>query len=297
MLFCLKNYNEMIVRKGHIKSLFFPPEETDCNYGKRAPYATFLTRGSLTVEASLVFPIFIGAIVALLFFMQAIQIQVQIQKALYNQTMKVTGYGYYVDSVNLGTEAENVLEVGYIKFKVIEELGDDFFDNSCIVNGKNGFVLDLTNIYDESVIDVAIRYSLKVPFDMFGLGKINFIARARCKIWSGVDITKTEWDTEMVYMTSHGEVYHIDKNCTYIRSDISSCKLEEIGDARNASGGIYYLCSVCGDKNQSDKMTVYYTQYGSRYHLKEYCSNLQNNVFALERQEAEKKYRSCSKCG
>lgn len=298
MLFYLRENKKIIKRKGQILSQHYPPDETrEMTSGKRVSYATLLCKGSLTVEASLVFPLFIGAVVALLFFIQAIQIQVQLQKALFNQTMKVTGYGYYVNSADLGTEAENVLEVGYIKQKVIEELGDDFFEGGSIVNGKKGLVLDLTNASQEGVVDVVIRYSLKVPFDIFGLGKLKFVARARCQIWTGVDVNKTEWDTDMVYMTAHGEVYHIDEKCTYIKSDITSCSLDEIGTRRNATGGIYYLCSLCGDKTILGNKEVFYTQYGNRYHLSEYCSNLKNNVFAMERAEAEKKYRSCSKCG
>lgn len=298
MLFYLKKNKKIKKRKGQITFQLYPPDETcELIQGKRASYATFFLKGSLTVEASIVFPFFIGAVVALLFFLQAIQIQVQIQKALYNQTMKVTGYGYYLDSVEMGTEAENLLEVGYIKLMVIEELGDDFFEGSCIVNGKNGFNLDLTNSFDEDVVDVAIRYSLRVPFDIFGIGKVNFIARARCKTWTGADASKTEWDVDMVYMTSHGEVYHLDENCTYIKSDISSCSLDEIENIRNASGGIYYLCSLCGDMKQVGGNEVYYTQYGSRYHMIDVCSNLKNNVFAIEKEVAMEKYRSCSKCG
>ena len=286
------------MRKGQILSQHYPPDGTpEMTESKRASYATLFLKGSLTVEASLVFPFFIGAVVALLFFIQAIQIQIQIQKALYNQTMKVTGYGYYVDSVELGTQAENLLEVSYIKLMVIEELGDDFFEGNCIVNGKKGFVLDLTNAFEKGVVDVALGYSLKVPFDIFGLGKLNFVARARCKTWTGVDTTKTEWDTNMVYMTSHGEVYHVDKDCSYIKSDISSCDLEEVEKLRNASGGKYYVCSLCGDTKQVSNKTVFYTMYGNRYHLSEYCSNLKNNVFAIEREVAEKKYRRCSRCG
>ena len=297
MLFYLRN-KKILMRKGQILSQHYPSDGTpEMTQSKRASYATLFFKGSLTVEASLVFPFFIGAVVALLFFIQAIQIQIQIQKALYNQTMKVTGYGYYVDSVELGTEAENLLEVGYIKLMVMEELGDDFFEGNCIVNGKKGFVLDLTNAFEDGVVDVAIRYSLKVPFDIFGLGKINFVARARCKTWTGSDATKTEWDTDMVYMTSHGEVYHVDEDCSYIKSDISSCKLDEIEKIRNASGGKYYICSLCGDVKQVGEKKVFYTQYGNRYHLIEYCSNLKNNVFAIERDVAMKKYRSCSKCG
>lgn len=298
MLFYSNLDKNFLKRKGRTSFHDSPPDQTDEVFlGKRVSYVTSIFRGSLTVEASLVLPFFIGAVVTLIFFIQVIEIQVQIQKALYNQTMKVTGYGYYIDSVDMATEAENLLAVGTIKLKVIEELGDDFFDNGCIVNGKQGFVLYLTNVSDEGLVDVAMLYSLKVPFDIFGVGKLNFVARARCAMWTGSEANTTEWNADMVYMTAKGEVYHTDKECTYIKSDISSCRLDELDIVRNASGGIYYPCNLCCDREEYDSRKVYITQYGSRYHMMEYCSNLKSNVFAIEREVAEQKYKVCSKCG
>ena len=49
---------------------------------RRAPYAAFRARASLTVEASLALPIFIAAIVVFLFVLQVMQLQLHIQKAL-----------------------------------------------------------------------------------------------------------------------------------------------------------------------------------------------------------------------
>ena len=264
---------------------------------KRAAYVTSLSRGSLTLEATLVLPFFIFAITTLLFLIQAMQTQSQIQRVLYNETMKVTGYGYYLNSTEMATEAENLLSVGYIKLKVIEELGEDFFDNDVIVNGKSGFLLYLTNISEEGIVDVVLMYSLKPPLDIFNVGKLDYVARARCAVWTGADVDKTEWDTDMVYMTAHGQVYHLDRECTYIKSDISECSLEEIEAVRNASGGKYYPCELCGDKREYDDREVFYTQYGTRYHMTGYCSNLKSNVFAIEIEDAMAKYKACSKCG
>ncbi len=298
MLFYSSLKYDYLKRKGRSSFHDSPPDQTDeVVLGKRVSPITSVFQGSLTVEASMVLPLFIGAVVTLIFFIQVIQIQIQIQKALYNQTMKVMGYGYYIDSTDMATEAETFLQAGYIKLKVIEELGDNFFDNGCIVNGKQGFVLYLTNVSDEGLVDVAMRYNLQVPFDIFGVGKLSFVARARCAIWTGKDSDTTEWNVNMVYMTAQGQVYHIDKECTYIKLDISSCRMDELDTVRNASGGIYYPCNLCCGQKEYDSRTVYITQYGTRYHMMEYCSNLKSNVFAIEKEVAEQKYKVCSKCG
>lgn len=285
-------------RKGYTSFHDSPPDLTDeVVLGKRVSHIASLCPGSLTIEASIVIPVFMLAITSLIFIIQVIQIQIHIQKALYNQMMKVTGYGYYVNHMDLSTEAENFLQEEYIKLMVIDELGEDFFDKDVVVNGKYGFILNLSNISEDGLLDVVLMYKLKMPLDFFNIGKINMVARARCATWTGAKYDSNEWDTNMVYMTAKGEVYHTDKECTYIKSDISQCSYSEVSNKRNASGGIYYPCSLCSDREISNIRVVYYTQYGNRYHIMEFCSNLKSNVFAIERSVAVLKYKECSKCG
>lgn len=284
-------------RKGCVANIVLPPDIRHRITGKRrASYAAFSMNGSLTLEASLVMPLFILAIISLMFFIQAIQIQVRIQRALCNQTIKTAGYAYYVNETGIPDIPENFLEAEFVKVGVINELGEGFFDNAYIVNGKNGFTLNISNITDKGIIDVALQYYMKVPFDVFGIGRIPFVARARCRTWTGDETSKEKWNTQMVYVTAKGTVYHIHRECTYIKSDISSCEYTEIGNKRNSSGGIYYPCNQCCDTKITNSSKAYYTKYGTRYHLQYYCHNLQNNVFAIDINEAEKKYRSCAKC-
>lgn len=284
-------------RKGCVRNIVLPPDIRHRTAGKRrASYAALNWNGSLTLEAAFVIPLFVLAIVALMFFIQAIQIQVRVQKALCNQTVKTAGYAYYINETGIPDIPENFLEAEFVKACVVNELGEDFFENAYIVKGKKGFTLNISNIADKGIIDVALQYYMKVPFDIFGIGKIPFVARARCRTWTGDGSSKETWNTQMVYVTAKGTVYHIQRECTYIKSDISSCEYTEIGNKRNSSGAIYYLCNQCSDTKITDSSKAYYTKYGTRYHLQYYCHNLQNNVFAVDINEAEKKYKSCSKC-
>ena len=96
------------------------PPDGSLSRERRAPYAAFRARASLTVEASLALPIFIAAIVVFLFVLQVMQLQLHIQKALYNQTMKASGYAYYLTIADMSYKAEQVLEEEYIKYSVIK---------------------------------------------------------------------------------------------------------------------------------------------------------------------------------
>ncbi|MGN0375090.1 MAG: hypothetical protein ACI4EN_06270 [Butyrivibrio sp.] len=298
MLFFSTKIKNMLMRKGMVLSPASPPDPKNRTcLEKGASYAAVRPVGSLTVEASLVLPVFIAAIICLIFFIQIIRIQVHIQKALYNQTLSVAGYAYYVNEADMVSVAENFLEAEYVKAQIIKELGEDFFDSYYFVNGSKGFILNFSGINNEGIIDAALQYQIKIPFDIFGIGKLNFVARARCRAWTGKEDGRMEWDNEMVYVTSGGSVYHTDRNCTYIKTDIMSCKYEQISEIRNNSGGIYYPCSLCCGKSDYGGHTVFYTKYGSRYHALQMCTNLKHNVFSIEKSKAENKYRICSKCG
>lgn len=262
---------------------------------KRAPYSAFYMRGSLTLEASLVMPLFLAAFVALIFFLQVIQQNLHIQKALYNQVLKISGYSYYLNDTKMSKEAQRLLEASYIKAAVIGELGEKYLNNSYIKNGSRGMNLNITGKPENGILDVALEYTMEVPFNLLKIKGFNMVSRARCHLWIGNEKNALTDDSEYVYMTPKGTVYHIYKDCTYIKSNILSCNSGEIIDKRNASGAKYYQCGACVPYMPTRK-NVYYTTYGTRYHYSKTCYNLHSDVYMIQKKEAEKKYRLCKKC-
>lgn len=263
---------------------------------RRAPYAAFRARASLTVEASLALPIFIAAIVVFLFVLQVMQLQLHIQKALYNQTMKASGYAYYLTIADMSYKAEQVLEEEYIKYSVIKELGKDYLDGSCIERGSKGFTLNMSGNPGEGLVDVAMQYKVQIPFDILGIGKLKLVSRIRCHTWIGNVDGKDEDDSAKAYVTANGTVYHTHRDCTYITSDVESCAASGVAGLRNSSGAKYYACRTCCRNETAGLTKVYYTKYGTRYHSSATCSNLHSNVYVMKLEDAKAKYRQCSKC-
>ena len=279
----------------HIKQKFCSPPDKHVSLSeKRAPYATFRINAGLTLEASLVMPLFLAAFVALIFFLQIIQQNLHIQKALYNQVQKIAGYSYYINEADISEDVSKYLEAAYIKSAVVKEVGQKYLDNSYIKNGSKGIYLNITGKPEDGILDVALEYKMQVPFDLFNIGGLNMVSRARCHLWIGSDKNALVDDTEYVYMTPSGSVYHLYKDCTYIKSDILSCIGAEIYDERNASGAKYYKCQVCKPLLGMGK--VYYTKYGTRFHYSDKCVNLHSDVFAVEKSKVKDKYRMCTKC-
>lgn len=73
------------------------------------PYTAFSINASLTLEAALVLPVFLAALVAVVFFLQAIQVQSRLQQSLYNQVKKVSGYAYYMNIADMSEQVEQIM--------------------------------------------------------------------------------------------------------------------------------------------------------------------------------------------
>lgn len=98
-------------------------------------------------------------------------------------------------------------------------------------------------------------------------------------------------ESEYVYITQYGEVYHIEKTCSYLVRNIKAASQAEITDLRNASGGKYYSCSLC--KGASE--IVYYTDYGDKYHSSDSCYALQRTILKVKKEKI-KGMECCKKC-
>ena len=288
-----------------------PPYDRISHSQGRASYVT--CRASITVEAALVMPLFILAVVSLMQIMIFINIQMKVQSALYHQSMKVAGYSFLVESIEeclpdeLAADdyktAVNIVENGItevlVKYMVVEELGEEFFRTPWIDGGKSGIeVIFSLNPADRN-IDVALRYELKLMYNIFGINNIPVIARAVISRWSGV--TRIEQsdegvaeDTNCVYITKNGTVYHIYKDCTYLSIKLTRVKYGEIGGKRNSSGGKYYPCSVCC-KNKTVMEYIYISKYGECYHSDNKCKKIYHNITEASPEEVKDR-TLCSKC-
>ena len=288
-----------------------PPYDRISHSQGRASYVT--CRASITVEAALVMPLFILAVVSLMQIMIFINIQMKVQSALYHQSMKVAGYSFLVESIEeclpdeLAADdyktAVNIVENGItevlVKYMVVEELGEEFFRTPWIDGGKSGIeVIFSLNPADRN-IDVALRYELKLMYNIFGINNIPVIARAVISRWSGVtrieqSDEEVDEDTNCVYITKNGTVYHIYKDCTYLSIKLTRVKYGEIGDKRNSLGGKYYPCSVCC-KNKTVMDYIYISKYGECYHSDNKCKKIYHNITEASPEDVKDR-TLCSKC-
>ncbi|MDD6798181.1 MAG: hypothetical protein PUE71_07835 [Clostridia bacterium] len=273
---------------------------------------------SATVEASLVIPFFIYAVMAVMYIMQMILVQVHVQESLYNESRKIAKYVYLQDcmekglndSKKLNSKDEEVvawLEKGFsvaaIQAMFIQEIGTDYAKKSGIAGGNAGYIMLGSKVMegnDDIVLEV--RYVLKNPFDIFGIALKNFTQRAVVTAWLGSDdcsgVSKSgasdSQNNEYVYVTSGGTVYHTNRSCTYLKPSLQKVGAQQIADKRNENGEKYYRCEYCVGKMKQDS-SLYITSYGNRWHVSEKCPKVSRCVMkVLKSSVADMK--KCSKC-
>ena len=252
-------------------------------------------KASATLEASLLIPIFIYAVMTVAYFIYALGVKVHISQALYNETRQLARFVYMMkDNDNTPT---NALIYAKAQAEFINELGINYATTHNIVGGNVGLLISNKDIInDNNDIKLALSYTIRNPFNIFGVGNFKCEQSYVAKAWLGEsNLGDKESDSSMlVYITMQGEVYHRSSECTYLKPVISAVNINSINDYRNSSGAIYYECERCASNVLSEN--VYITEYGTRFHTTPNCSEIKRNIICVKLSEVSDR-RACSKCG
>ena len=268
---------------------------------KRTSPFTLLPAASMTLEAAVVFPMFLAACMMILFFAELFRLETRVSELLFNSS-KV--YAQYAGLLMKDEESDNVFyEAGLKGFGIYEaanafkeELGEGFNDEFLMAKGNMSYSFGYSRI-DENYVDLIVVYRVKFNVPFISLPEIPIVQRCRFRIWSGRGRTKqADSDDIIVYIALNGQVYHKDRDCTYIKLTINSVKYSEINSKRNNGGGKYYACEKCIKKNSVNDV-VYITDNGTRYHNSINCSELKRTVREVKLSEVKDSKRPCSKCG
>lgn len=279
-------------RKAKLSPLTFIASEKDTGTFFFAPL-----RGSLTVEAAVVLPLFLMVMVAVLRFGSVMGTAAQFGAALADtgKSMATAAYvtKYGGDTGSVPGIAAVALSEAYAQGKVMSQTED----TSMI---KNANMLLSSFLSENETIDLVLTYQLRTPFGLAKLPGNFFIQRARVRAWTGRSVSEGEGsgeggtDGEYVYVTETGTVYHDDPECTHLKLSIRLVDSGSLSSLRNNDGGKYHACELCGEA--SPKGMVYITDEGNRYHSSLSCSGLKRTVRQVSKSEIGD-LRACSRCG
>ena len=268
-------------------------------------YASF--KGSYTIEAAVILPLFITMMVFAMFLFRLFEVQSGVQHAIdtASRTMAVTlgnmaNNGESDTDVDISEEdttldgelSEAGLLTATIAFSGVEIAKEKvplmFVDGRAL-----GFDFTSTTV-EGNYIDIQVDYRMTFPVGLLGKYTYDIHQRARCRKWVGYDKSEDSLYGKYVFITEHGEVYHMNYYCTYLNPSVHRVPIAEVSTRRNKSGGKYYECKRCKSKKANG--FVFLTDYGTAYHNDVNCTEIKHDIKKVLYEDVKNIMRPCSKC-
>lgn len=283
-------------------------------------------RAGMTVEASIVLPLFLFFFMNLASSIEMIRLHGNLQLALWKTGNELAVYGYALDSgispdkaqegggQGEGTQAGQaqageaqeeswwrrlsgaVFSSVFVKAQMVHLLGEDYLNSSPLRSGTDSLMLWESEVFGtEDTIDLVVTYSVAPWIKTAGFMSFRMANRYYGHIWNGYAISGQAQAGETVYVAENGQVYHLDRSCTHLKLSVREISAEALDAARNNYGKRYEACEKCVRGRRTE--IVFITGEGDKYHYNRACPGLKRTVSPMLKQDAEKRYRPCSRCG
>lgn len=260
---------------------------SDCFYANRIPFSALSCskgkRASMTVEASLVLPVFLFAMILIGYIGVLIRCQDEVQWNLTRVAREAsaeygaTGNKAYKSSLLYKTKLMTYMEGSGISVSLLHS----------------------QFLKENDEIDLIADYRVNLPFHLLTVRSRAFRQRVHTRAFVGVESRDNTEDANdrTVYVTAAGKVYHIKRDCPYLKLSLSQVQFGDLEALRNQGGGKYKECGrCCRNKKFYNADNVWITNYGDRYHSTRSCSGIRRSVRAIKQSEVGNRI-PCSKCG
>ena len=260
---------------------------------------------SLTIEAALVVPIFLFAILNLYSMMEIFETQMCMQAALHQtaKEMAVEGYAYNLigeSAVTKSLPVQVAFSESYVRGKVNKLITKEKLDGSIIKNGSKGISYSFSKIMKKDRIELVAVYGITPRFTMVPFSDVYTFTQAKVRAFTGYDPTMEEKGSGeeeeiYVYVTETGTAYHMDRGCSHLKLSINLISKEDLSLARNEDGGKYKACKYC-KSGKSENNLFLITNQGDKYHTSVSCTGLKRTIKTIPLSKAGG-YYPCSRCG
>ena len=248
--------------------------EDQISFCKRISWcAPWRLRGSMTVEAALVFPLFLFGLTALLYLLVLLRIETEVGRALTDAGRELA------QNASLMEETGGSLLAGAEGKRKIKEYLNGRPGAEIIRHGADGISLAGSG-WDvrDSVLTLRASYQVLLPPGISWFHPIKITQTKTVRGWTGFGKRQSfsgEQGEEVVYVTNYGTVYHRRLNCRHLKLSVQQAAFTQVEGLRNESGGKYAPCERCW-KNGSQ--LVYVAREGNRYHETLNCSGLVRGI-------------------
>lgn len=242
-------------------------------------------KGSITIEASLTIPVFLFAVLCLVYLIEIQIIQTTVYAAALNAAKVCTQ----------DTAVISILNPMKLESEMVEFIGKDRLENSIISGGSKGLHCATSYVSPESkILNIVVRYQMQLPFPKFMNLTVKCREEFRLSSWNGyVKPQMQSEDDSLVYITKNGIVYHEDYQCSHLQLSVRFIAYGEVSGLRNEYGGKYYKCEKCvhGDVLAG----VYISDSGNRYHGSLNCSGIKRTIYTVPKSQVFGR-RGCLRC-
>lgn len=240
------------------------------------------TKASYTLEAAVVFPIFISLMVTMMLLMRVLSLEYGMHQAMQESAREAAACKKYANYASVCILTREKID----KKKVPVEF---------IRGGATGISFLGSSVTDT---DIKLKCTYTIPFPTSFFNKKGLLMQQNVsqRRWVGWNPTMAGEEEKYVYVTPNGTAYHASRNCAYLKPSVRSVPASRLAEERNESGHRYGNCPYCKSKNS--KVAVYYvTRYGENYHSKMNCSGLKRSIRSETKEEAiAEGYHACPKC-
>ena len=260
----------------------------------------------MTVEASLILPVFIMLLMNVLSLIEVYRIHSSVAESLWDEGRSAAKYFYLKEAtehISASSEEADLVRMGTVltalsgNAEIVKNLENYPVWEKIVSGGKGGFWVE--SMTDENgVISIDCRYRVHPLF--VSLTPVSKeIENHYCgHAWIGYVLGNGQnvegSDEVYVYITETGTVYHKNRECSYLNPSIRSIQSGEVENVRNESGAVYHECPLCDD--MAAGVNRYITDYGTNYHTSITCPGLKRTIYEIRLSETGGR-SACSKCG
>ena len=258
-------------------------------------------RASVTVEASLVFPIFLCTVACFIGLAQMILVETEVHYAV-SQTAKICAKQQMFSLIpeEDDQKSNQVKEDNGIHKsdrtngrQSIRNASSVFFDiydakslcDSLVEGGRKGISVQ-SAFSSEEEVQVKAIYTLKLSVPFFRPIRFQKDTAVKRRVFSGYVKHRRDYDAagdnSIVYVAENGVVYHKNASCSHICLKITgNAAIQDIVHSSK-----YAACEKCIHKGSS-LSAIFVTAYGDCYHSTLGCSGLKRTIKAVRLKDVD----------
>ena len=260
-------------------------------------------KGSMTVEAAIVLPLFLFFFLNIGCAMELIRLHGNLELALCDVGNRMAVYGCAVRDED--TDSSDVLQkltdIGvsytYVRGEMKDYVGENYLAHAPITDGADGLAFWESDVFtQQDEIELVVTYKVQPFVPIVGFRSFRMANRYYGHLWNGYRLHGETQQTESedtVYVTETGKVYHEQLNCSHLALAIREVGYGEAYRLRNENGEKYEPCHKCG--RGIAQGTVYITMDGTGIHSNRNCPGLKRTIKTILRKDAGN-YRPCRRC-